>query len=304
MCCKAHCEQVLVMNISMLETRTNLTRRGLLRYGLSAGLLLPKVVMATQVPKPKPANRIAGYPALDAYVKSLRSIPAGTFQMGSTSGDPNEIPVHSVTVSSFRMGATPVTFAVWKEYCAATNTKLPESPPWGLLNDHPVVNVSWNDIMGVDGKGGFCKWASDIAGIRLTLPTEAQFDYAARGRQSGLEYPWGNKFDTSKIWSSVSTKRSGTAPVIRTSYIFRNVFGLTDMSGNVNQWCSDIFGPYKRGAQKDPIGNNTSRSKERCFRCGSWDFSSPDNFRSSNRAGLVPFYKGETVGFRLSSGPG
>lgn len=68
--------------------------------------------------------------------------PAGTFQMGSATGYVIEKPVHSVTLSSFRMGATPVTVATWKEYCAATTTALPTAPEWGFLDDHPVVNVS------------------------------------------------------------------------------------------------------------------------------------------------------------------
>ena len=102
------------------------------------------------------SKQLSRYPALKAYVESLCSIPAGTFQMGSSAGGSDEKPVHSVTLSAFRLGATPVTFVVWKEYCAATGTKLPEAPKWGILDDHPVVNVSSNDIMGSDGKRGFC----------------------------------------------------------------------------------------------------------------------------------------------------
>jgi formylglycine-generating enzyme required for sulfatase activity len=83
--------------------------------------------------------------------------------LGRASGFVIEILVHRVTLSAFRMGATPVTVAIWKEYCAATGTSLPIAPEWGFLDDHPVVNVSWNDIMGMDGTGGFCAWASDVA---------------------------------------------------------------------------------------------------------------------------------------------
>jgi len=100
-------------------------------------------------------------PALSAYINAICTIPAGTFQMGSATGYVIEKPVHSVTLSAFRMGATPVTVAIWKEYCAATKTPLPTAPEWGFLDDHPVVNVSWSDIMGIDGTGGFSAWASD-----------------------------------------------------------------------------------------------------------------------------------------------
>ena len=254
--------------------------------------------------KPKPANRLTDYPALRAYIESLRPIPAGTFQMGSTTGDSDEKPVHSVTVSAFRMGATPVTVAVWKEYCAATGTTLPKTPEWGLLDDHPVVNVSWNDIMGSDGKGGFTAWASDIAGFRLTLPTEAQFDYAARGGQSGLEYPWGNSFDDSKLWCSKSTDRKSTAPVTRSSYIFRNSYGLTDMSGNVWQLCLDIYAPYSNNSQNDPTGPSSTSDNKRCVRGGSWDNYVPDCFRCAYRYRDFPDDWFNSYGFRLSAGPG
>ena len=245
------------------------------------------------------------YPALNAYIESLRPIPAGTFQMGSSNGDDDEKPVHSVTLSSFRMGATPVTVAVWKEYCAATGTKLPKAPDWGLLDDHPVVNVSWIDIMGSDGTGGFCGWASDVAGFRLTLPTEAQFEYAARGGQSGLEYPWGNSFDRSKVWCSSSSfgDAKRTAPVVRTSNNYRNSFGLTDMSGNVWQWCSDWNGPYSSASHNDPTGPSSTSDNRRCARGGSWFDGYPDNFRCAERGRDYPEGRDDDSGFRLSAGP-
>jgi formylglycine-generating enzyme required for sulfatase activity len=254
--------------------------------------------------KPKPANRLTDYPALRAYVESLRSISAGTFQMGSTQYS-DEKPVHGVTLSAFRMGATPVTVAVWKEYCVATGTVLPNDPGWGLLDDHPVVNVSWNDIMGSDGKGGFCAWASDIAGFRRTLPTEAQWEDDARGGVDGQEFPWGNSFDLSKLWcSSKSLGDAGkTAPVNRTSNIYRNAFGLTDMVGNVWQWCSDLYGPYSTGSQTDPVGPSSTSDNKRCVRGGSWDFNYPDGFRCAIRDGLIPDFRYSGLGFRLSAGP-
>jgi sulfatase modifying factor 1 len=258
---------------------------------------------ANRDPNPGRASRLTDYPALKAYIESLRPIPAGTFQMGSSSGQSDERPKHTVKLSAFRIGATPVTVAVWKEYCSATGIALPPAPSWGLIDDHPVVNVSWNDIMGSDGKGGFCAWASDIASIRLTLPTEAQWDYAARGGQSGLEYPWGNSFDDSKDWSSVSAMRSRTAPVIRTSNIYRNAFGLTDMAGNAYQWCSDLYGPYSSVSQTDPIGPPSTSDNERCVRGGSWFNLNPDYYRCAKRNRYSSDLRFKFGGFRLSAGP-
>jgi formylglycine-generating enzyme required for sulfatase activity len=254
-------------------------------------------------PNNGPSSRLTDYPALKAYVESLRSIPAGTFQMGSEYfGD--EKPVHSVTLSAFQLGATPVTVAVWKEYCAATGTSLPKAPGWGLLDDHPVVNVSWSDIMGEAGSGGFCAWASDIAGFRLTLPTEAQWEYAARGGLDRPLYPWGNTFDDSKLWSSVKTTRAATASVLRTSNQSQNAFGLTDMSGNVWQWCSDFYGPYTSDQQSNPTGSQSPSNNRRTVRGGSWNSEDPDVFRCAVRSWFNPDYSDSCLGFRLAAGPG
>ena len=114
----------------------------------------PEITKPIATPTPQPSSRITDYPALRAYVKALRAIPAGRFQMGGTNFS-YEKPVHSVMLSAFRMGVTPVTVAVWKEYCVGSGIALPSAPSWGLLDSHPVVIVSWNDIMGSNGKGGF-----------------------------------------------------------------------------------------------------------------------------------------------------
>jgi formylglycine-generating enzyme required for sulfatase activity len=93
---------------------------------------------------------------LDRYLNRLRRIPAGQFVMGSVKGDSDERPVRRIRVNAFQLGMTPVTVGMWQEYCLACGLDLPPKPRWGYLRDHPVVNVSWNDIMGADGNGGFC----------------------------------------------------------------------------------------------------------------------------------------------------
>ena len=96
----------------------------------SLGCLLPSSSSIQAQIKPVDGDRLKDFPALRGYLASLKKIPAGTFQMGSSAGGSDEKPVHSVTLSAFRMGATPVTFGVWKEYGAATGTKLSEAPSW------------------------------------------------------------------------------------------------------------------------------------------------------------------------------
>ena len=280
----------------------------------------------------------SGHPRLAAYVSAMRPIPAGSFTMGSdTSKFDDEKPAHAVTLSAFRMGATPVTVGMWKEYCASAGVVMPDAPEWGWIDDHPVVNVSWNDIMGEDGKGGFCAWASGVAGIRLTLPTEAQWEYAARGGQEGFMYPWGNEFDRSKLWFSVDNEGGAgrTASVSRSSNVHRNGYGLTDMAGNVWEWCSDWYGAYpsesrsvprrekvaKGGiaglfggtevrtvfrdekvgiAASNPTGPDSGES--RCLRGGSWYFG-PGFARCALRDWFQPVIRMNNFGFRLSAGP-
>jgi sulfatase modifying factor 1 len=291
--------------------KTNSKQQPRFDNGLISNVYLNGLSEPNPDTRPRRASRLTEYPALKAYVESLRSIPAGTFQMGGTKDD-SEKPVHSVTLSAFRMGATPVTVALWKEYCAATDTELPEAPDWGLLDDHPVVNVSWFDIMG-NYRTGFCDWVRDVAGFRLTLPTEAQFEYAARGGESGFEYPWGNTFDDSKVWCSKSNDRKSTAPVTRSSNVYRyHPYGLTDMSGNVLQWCYDVHGLYSSSAQKDPIGDIPRFEYSLLWvgnyhnvRGGSWEYDGePHLLRCARR----DFRRRETtsadLGFRLATGPG
>lgn len=201
------------------------------------------------------------------------------------------------------MGATPVTWGMWKEYLETIalpgkGIHLPEDPGWGYPDDHPVVNVLWNDIM---YPGGFCEWASRVAGFELTLPTDAQWEYAARGGKDGLEYPWGNTFDKSKLWCSENFGDANkTAAVDRTNRIYRNGYGLTDMVGNVWQWCADYYNDPYRPAGKDPV--DTEESDSRCVRGGSWNFSYPDDFRCADRDWFDPGSRCINVGFRLSAG--
>ena len=191
-------------------------------------------------------------------------------------------------MSSFRMGATPVTWGMWKEYCNSESVPMPwdREPGWGYPDDDPVVNVSWNDIM---DPGGFCEWASGVAGFKLTLPSDAQWEYAARGGKDGMEYPWGNVFKVSKLWCSDDftmedqhlNEANKTAAVGRTDRIYCNGYGLTDMVGNVWQWCADYKNEDYRPAGKDPV--DTRQSEYRCVRGGSWNSCNPDYFRCAYR---------------------
>lgn len=241
-------------------------------------------------------NQLSKYPWLKWYVSNLKSIPGGKYRFGASPADKKS--GTPITMSPFRMGATPVTWGVWKEYCKAKSVRMPREPDWGYWDDHPVVDVSWEEIM---NPGGFGKWASGVAGFELTLPTDAQWEYAARGGKDGLEYPWGDDFDESKLWCSASVGDADkTAAVDRTDRIYRNGYGLTDMVGNVWQWCADYYNDDYRPAGMDPV--DTQESSFRCVRGGSWINDFPDNFRCADRLWDGPDIGGLNIGFRLSAG--
>ena len=266
-------------------------------------------------------HRLAEFPQVGRYIHSMCQIPAGSFQMGGTRYK-NEQPIHTVPVSGFWLGAVPITVGIWKEYCNSTGLLLPPAPAWGLLDNHPIVNVSWEDIMGKDGTTGFCAWASEIAGGPLHLPTEAQWEYACRGENPDSEYPWGNRVVYSRLWSSGGKFGAAgiTARVSRTNRIYKNTYGITDMIGNVSEWCFDWFDDKwysdASASNSDPVNKTSAplrtvnytdgtkrRLRLRCIRGGAWDDSYPEVFRNAYRAGSPPDDRSSSVGFRLCAGP-
>jgi len=219
----------------------------------------------------------------------------------------DEVPAHPVDLSPFRMGATHVTVGMWREYVRANSSlSMPAPPEWGWKDSHPMP-LSWNDIMGEDGKGGYCAWASRFGGVTLSLPTEAQWEFVAKSGKD-YKYPWGNEYDDNKVWSSVKKVRSGTAAVDRLNNVFVNKFGVSDLGGNVWEWCLDGYQPYIKpfdrlgyvSVSKDPIGNG----QQKCLRGGSWLFNNSGDFRCAIRDRLDPDLRLDNVGFRLSAGPG
>ena len=222
------------------------------------------------------------------YKAQMVTIPGGTFTMGADDLNNDEKPPHQVTLSAFKMGRTLVTVSMWKQYCKAMGKSMPKAPSWGWIEDHPMLNVSWEDIAGKDGKGGFCKWAG------LALPTEAQFEYAAKGGQN-VKWPWGDTFDEDKlVWYKNST--NGTAPVIRRDRVYVNRYGLVDMGGNVWQWCADWYGPYNSNAVTAPRG--ASSGDNRVMRGGAWGDADAVNFRCAFRLRYAPTSRDYGLGFR------
>jgi formylglycine-generating enzyme required for sulfatase activity len=297
------------LSIFTASSQLSLTRKMVIVGGIAGLIGLAWGVFSRSSDRQKPEDESlthwqTKFPYLGEYVDQMKPISAGTFQMGSTAKKfRDEMPVHKVRLSAFRMGATPVTVALWKEYCDNAGMPPPKVPKWDVLQNHPVVYVSWNDIMGTDGNGGFCAWARRVSGINLSVPTEAQFEYAARFSTNNKQYPWPGTYDDSKLWSSVRSKRSSPLPVIRESNIYQNGNGLSDMAGNVYQWCYDLYDKYPRDFQDNPIGPSKGSEGKRCARGGSWYTGNPADFRHSSRLRLLPDLRSPSVGFRLVANP-
>ena len=249
-------------------------------------------------------------------------IPGGTFDMGSDDSEANddEKPVHRVYVDSFYMDKYPVTEAEFKEFIEANSESI-RPTKWYEWNDnrdstidhiyhdadylrnlkmsifpdynanHPVTWVSWYAAM------AYAQW------VGKRLPTEAEWEKAARGGLTSQKYPWGQSIDKSKANYNLTFNKTtsvGAYPA--------NDFGLYDMVGNVREWCLDKWdkGFYAKSPNINPISDDsiievTEGFKDiytsRVLRGGSW-VSTPENVRNAYRAGSPPFFTCMNIGFR------
>ncbi len=207
---------------------------------------------------------------------TLAKIPAGDFQMGDSDQTDNQ--PKKVFLDEFYMQTTDVTVLQYRAYCKEKGIEMPPAPSWGLIDSHPVVNVSFTDAQ------GFCAWLSEKSGKKIRLPKEEEWEKAARG-VNGKKYPWGDDFDASKLWSSAGSVESRTNPVRQFP---ADEYGLFDMAGNVWQWCDSL---------------NDGDQTRRVVRGGSWGCISLVCFRASFRSGGYLTDRDRYGGFRCASGP-
>ena len=216
---------------------------------------------------------------------SMVAVKGGTFPMGATkeqqSPNRDEMPVHQVTLSDYYIGETEVTQALWKAVMG--------SNPSNWKGDNlPVEQVSWNACQ------TFIKKLSQLTGIQFSLPTEAQWEYAARGgnQSRGYQYSGSNHLDDVAWYGSNSGSKTHAVKTKQP-----NELGLYDMSGNVLEWCQDGWGSYSSGAQTDPQGPSTG--SDRVSRGGCWSYFAGCS-RVSYRAPHYPDYRCSYLGLRLS----
>ena len=216
-------------------------------------------------------------------------VEGGTFSMGSNRGEKDESPVHSVTIDSFSIGKYEVTVGQYRAFCIETNRSMPEVPIWGWQDHHPMGNVSYDDAV------AYCNWLVRKFGGNWRLPTEAEWEYAARGgnKSKGYIYSGSNDFETVAWFDENAGEETNSVGRKKP-----NELGIYDMSGNLWEWCSDWYDEnyYSNSPGSNPQG--PSSGYNRVMRGGSWTLFAT-NCPVSVRAYDSPEFKIYDYGFRV-----
>lgn len=243
-------------------------------------------------------------------------IAAGPFSMGSNDLSSADKPVHRVNLDAYYIGKFEVTNAQFRAFCEATGHPYPgaEWSPDGETSladlkeksDYPVVGINWEDAV------AYCQWLAQRTGKKYHLPTEAQWEKAARGGLEGQKYPWGSEeFDADGHYRANSGSDSDndrirekdgflyTAPI---GSFPHNGYGLYDMAGNVWEWCADYYDEsyYANSLETNPRGPNSG--EKRVLRGGSW-FGGPERMQCAARLWNYPLIRYASTGFRVAMTP-
>jgi formylglycine-generating enzyme required for sulfatase activity len=222
-------------------------------------------------------------------IEPFTCIPAGSFLMGSDEGRDDERPVHRVWVDRFDMAVYPVTRATYAAFLDATGHEAPRD--WHLETyqdpDLPVVGVSWHDAV------AYCAWSS-ARGVAVRLPTEAEWERAARGGREQERYPWGNELPE---WLPAGGRGSLAGPWA-VSLGPPNGFGVRGIGANIHEWCADWHAADYYGCS--PASNPTGppQGTRKASRGGSWRHAITIS-RSAARSRLDPSFRYSDYGFRL-----
>jgi len=283
----------------------------------------PATGTATSTSTMKPASQVKNQKA--GASGTMVQFSGGTFIMGSNTGTPLEKPAHQVTVKAFKLDVAPVTVAEFAKFVAASayvteaekfgdcGVYNPSIQNWELRKgaywlypqgreaakaemNHPVTQVSWNDAQ------AYCRWA------KKRLPTEAEWEYAARnGGKSNTLYSWGNSLVVdgkykANVWQGKDVQvKQGQDGFVFTSpvgYYGKTAAGLTDMGGNVWNWCEDTFQPYPGSGNDAPANQNTKVMRGSSF---FFDPNLENSYTVSFRAGNTSETSLFNTGFRCAS---
>ena len=217
---------------------------------------------------------------------TMVAVKGGTFTMGATAeqteADSDEFPTHSVTLSDYYIGETEVTQELWQAVMGSNPSNFTGNM------QRPVEKVSWNDCQ------TFITKLNELTGESFALPTEAQWEYAARGGKSTKGYLYSGSNSIADVAWYSGNSSNYTHPVKSKS---PNELGLYDMSGNVYERCADWYGSYSSTSQTNPVGPITG--SYRVLRGGSWDYNAA-RCRIANRDDSRPTSASYSCGLRLA----
>jgi formylglycine-generating enzyme required for sulfatase activity len=224
-------------------------------------------------------------------------VPAGRYLMGDHSGrgNYNERPLTPIEIRQpFAIGRYEISFADWQQYAEATATPMPDNEGWGLSAQRPVINVSWHQAV------AYSQWLSKVSGQRYRLPTEAEWEYAARAGSDSY-YWWGEQLDSPETQPRAHCRGCATSRLIqnkteRIGQFTANAFGLYDTAGNVWEWTASRFSSPFDGSEQQSAG--LLDQAPRTVRGGAWN-SGPSYLHSSQRDMKQPQYKNYALGFRV-----
>lgn len=226
----------------------------------------------------------------------LVTIPEGWFLMGSASGQDCERPIHRVWIDSFMLAATQITNAEYERFVNATACDPP--PFWHDKNfgdpQQPVTGVSWFDAE------RYCCWLASRTRRPYRLPTEAEWERAARGGLEQQDFPWGN--DAPQSFPEYATRWQTSPEAVARS--IPNAFGLYNICDNVHEWCNDWYDPnyYATSPEHNPRGPELSSAKgqRKASRGGSWRHHVKVS-RCSARSSIPPEFHYADYGFRIAA---
>jgi formylglycine-generating enzyme required for sulfatase activity len=254
---------------------------------------------------------------------NLALIPAGEFVMGSDTGDEDERPIHRVHLDEFLMSVHPVTNAEYARFVRATNHRVPDvhelplvvvaggadrerqfrdtAGPYVWVNNqppaervlHPVTLVRWDDAV------AYCKWLSSESGRTLRLPTEAEWEKAARGGLEANRYPWGDRLDrhlANFLADPALRARHGTSAI---GAYPPNGHSLHDMAGNVWEWVNDWYDPHYYASAPFDNPQGPPDGQLRVLRGGSWLSADVRMLSCSHRHKVPPDTYSYGIGFRI-----
>jgi len=239
-------------------------------------------------------------------------VEGGTFKMSpkenAVDSKTKKKIVYDITVSSFEMAKFEVTVADWKAYTSANKINMPTRPSWGWNDEYPMTNITWVDAI------KYCNWLSKVNNLKpayskkgekyvcdftsegYRLPSEAEWEYAAKGGNKSKNFAYSGSDDLEMIaWYAENSRKSPQEIGTKLA----NELGIHDMSGNVWEWCWNYYSPIHHLVEKRDNPTGPDRGEKRAVRGGSWDSSKLDYLKPSNQLSWNPISTNEFFGLRI-----